>query len=103
MQRWARLITGLGGFLSKVQCFQQSEPFPGVTATELAIGQDTVVVWSLTSLGYSPEAISDFLINSTAVMYDIGRLSGRIQTSFYGAIGVTDTGTSYLRVAPVEK
>jgi len=50
--------------------------YQGTPSVELVLGSDTSVGIVATTLGLSPEAVSDSIINGGAVAYDAYRLSG---------------------------
>jgi len=50
--------------------------YQGTPSVELVLGSDTSVGVVATTIGLSPEAVSDSVINGGAVAYDVYRLSG---------------------------
>ena len=86
--------------------FEKNTPFAGVQATELIIGQDTLVAWGGIAFGntpLTPEAFTDTAVNAAIVFYDVQRLTGQIPTSLECRIGRTNHGTLYMRCTSPER
>jgi hypothetical protein len=72
----------------------------------VGIGQDTAVSYAAFVVGsglpLTPEAFTDFLLNSAVLYYDYGRLLEQIPTGFeIRVVGVTEDGLDIFAIVPI--
>jgi len=72
----------------------------------VGVGQDTAVSYAAMLVGsglpITPEAFTDFLLNSAVLYYDYARLLEQIPTGFeIRVIGVTEDGLDILAIVPI--